>query len=126
MTESIKSWLALIGWGPAHLQALLWGCCLSTAFAHLFKYPVRKYCDRASIPLPTFRWIVRTIGGAGAQFGTWLSWPERGRMAVLAGFGCWALMEILYRVTGPYLAEKFPKLSSDILAQKDDSDEAGA
>ena len=129
MIAQINQWLAFLGWGQGHLLAILYGAGASTVAAWVFKYPLRLYCERKLYPLPAFKWAVRTLAGVGAMIGTELSWPERGKMAFLAGLLSWVIVLTLYKLTGPLLARFAPWISSDhyakIKAVPDDDEDSG-
>jgi len=130
MIEQIRQWLTFLGWGIPHLQAMLWAFALSTVVAWVTKYPLRLYCERKSIPVPAFKWMIRTLAGLGAQAGAWLTWPERGRLAFLGGILAWVVVLTLYKITGPLLARFAPWISSDhyarVKAIPDDEESEGA
>ena len=130
MKEQILEWLAFIGWGRPHLMAIVWAMSLATVVAWVIKYPLRLYCDRRLIPVPAFKWVIRTLAGFGAMVGAWLTWPERGRLAFLGGILAWVVVLTLYKLTGPLLARFAPWISTDHVARikaiPDDDDEAGA
>ena len=130
MINKIQVVLDFLGWGKPHLLAIVWAMALSTVVAWVTKYPLRLYCDRKLVPVATYRWTVRTLAGLGAFAGAALTWPERGRLAVLGGFLAWVVVLTLYKLTGPLLARFAPWISSDhyakLKAVPDDTDDAAA
>jgi len=117
MIEQLQAWLAFLGWGTPHVLAMVWAAAVSTVAAWVLKYPMRLYCERKLIPVPAFKWAVRTVAGLGAFIGAQLTWPERGKMAFLGGILAWVVVLTLYKLTGPLLARFAPWISSDHYAK---------
>lgn len=126
MMGQIEKWLAFVGWNHGHLLSILYAVGVSTVVAWVVKYPLRLYTDRKGYSIPTFKWTVRTLAGLGAMLGASLTWPERGKLAILGGLVAWVVVLTLYKLTGPLLAKFAPWISSDhyakIKAVPDDDD----
>ncbi len=128
--NKIQAVLNFLGWGQPHLIAIVWAMALSTVVAWVTKYPLRLYCDGHLVPVATYKWAVRTLAGLGAWVGAALTWPDRGRLAVLGGFLAWVVVLTIYKLTGPLLTRYAPWISSDHISKlkaiPDDTDDAAA
>lgn len=121
MIETLTQWLTFLGWGPANLIAIAYGCALATVAAWVTKYPLRLFADRNGYPLAAFKWAVRTISGLGALVGTGIAWPGEGRHAWLAGVVAWVVVTLIYRYSAPIIARFFPWVSTDNMVKDDDA-----
>jgi hypothetical protein len=117
MLEKFNTLLAYVGWGPQHVVSIIWAAAASTVTAWVFKYPLRVLCERNGIEVDAFKWAVRLLAGGGAMIGAWVTWPERGLIAMFGGLLAWAVVLTLYKFSGPVLRKYAPWISSDVLAQ---------
>lgn len=97
----------------AHLVSILIGLLLAIGFTQWAKYPLRRLADDRGWQIATFKFLTRTTALLAGTAGTWLTWPQAGKFAVLWGLVTGFCSPLVYtgavRALGhfwPWLADK--------------------
>jgi hypothetical protein len=109
-----------------HVVSLLLGLTISIGFTQWAKFPLRLFADARNYPMRAFKFLVRTTAATVGFFGTWITWPEGGKWAVVWGLFTGFMTPLVYTGSVRVLARFWPWLADKASTDRlDDSDEAG-